>query len=333
MSSLLEVEHLRVSFRERGGWSTVVDDVSFEVEAGTTTGLVGESGSGKTVTALSVLGLHRGPHVRVEGAVRFAGRDLAGLDDDALADIRGARIGMVFQQASRTLDPAFTVGEQIAETVRRHTGASRRDAWDRAVEMLGKVHIPRPAERARQYPHQFSGGMAQRVVIAMALSCAPELVIADEPTTALDVTVQARVLALLRELQDDTGVAIVLITHDLGVIAEMADRVAVMYAGQIVERAPIEELFTRPRHPYSAGLMGAIPVVGQGRRLVDIPGVVPAPHALPAGCRFHPRCPHAEPGRCDTAPPPLEAAAGREVRCVRADELALRGVLVPEGRP
>jgi oligopeptide/dipeptide ABC transporter ATP-binding protein len=331
--TLLEVEHLRVSFRERGGWSTVVDDVSFGVEAGTTTGLVGESGSGKTVTALSVLGLHRGPHVRVEGAVRFAGQDLTALGDDALADVRGARIGMVFQQASRTLDPAFTVGEQIAETVRRHLGASRRDAWDRAVEMLEKVHIPRPAERARQYPHQFSGGMAQRVVIAMALSCSPELVIADEPTTALDVTVQARVLDLLRELQEQTGVALVLITHDLGVIAEMADRVAVMYAGQIVEQAPIEELFSRPRHPYSAGLMGAIPVVGQGRHLVDIPGVVPAPRSLPAGCRFHPRCPHAEPGRCDAAPPPLEAAGDHEVRCVRAAELRLRGVLVPEVHP
>ena len=330
--SLLEVEHLRVSFREQGGWSTVVDDVSFTVAAGTTTGLVGESGSGKTVTALSVLGLHRGPHVRVEGTVRFAGQDLTALGDDALSDVRGARIGMVFQQASRTLDPAFTVGGQIAETVRRHTGASRRDAWARAVEMLDKVHIPRPAERARQYPHQFSGGMAQRVVIALALSCSPELVIADEPTTALDVTVQARVLELLRELQEQTGVAIVLITHDLGVIAEMADRVAVMYAGQIVEQAAIGELFTRPRHPYSAGLMGAIPVVGQGRRLVDIPGVVPAPSALPEGCRFHPRCPHAEKGRCDTAPPPLRSAADHEVRCVRAGELALRGVLVPEVR-
>jgi oligopeptide/dipeptide ABC transporter ATP-binding protein len=330
---LLEVEHLRVSFREGGGWSTVVDDVSFAVEAGTTTGLVGESGSGKTVTALSLLGLHSGSHARVEGSVRFAGQELTGLSDGALEDIRGARIGMVFQQASRTLDPAFTIGQQIAETVRRHTGAARRDAWDRAVEMLAKVHIARPAERARQYPHQFSGGMAQRVMIAMALSCSPELLIADEPTTALDVTVQARVLELLRELQEETGVAVVLITHDLGVIAEMADRVAVMYAGQIVEQAPIGELFTRPRHPYSAGLMGAIPVVGQGRRLVDIPGVVPAPRSLPAGCRFHPRCPHAEPGRCDTAPPPLEAAGDHEVRCVRASELRLRGVLVPEVHP
>ncbi|MCW0213474.1 MAG: ABC transporter ATP-binding protein [Pseudonocardia sp.] len=331
--SLLAVENLSVAFAERRSWSTVVDDVSFEVAAGTTLGLVGESGSGKTVTALSIMGLTRAQGARVSGAVRFDGQDLAVLDEDALADIRGARIGMVFQQASRTLDPAFTVGEQIAETVRRHTGASRRDAWDRAVEMLQRVHIPRPVERALQYPHEFSGGMAQRVVIAMALSCSPAMVIADEPTTALDVTVQARILELLRELQDDTGVAIVLISHDLGVIAEMADRVAVMYAGQIVEQAPIEELFVGPRHPYSSGLMGAIPVVGQGRRLVDIPGVVPPPQSFPAGCRFHPRCPHAEPGRCDAAPPPLERVDAHEVRCVRTGELSLPGVLVPEVQP
>ncbi len=238
---------------------------------------------------------------------------------------------MIFQQAIRTLDPAFTVGEQIAETVRRHEDVSRKAAWKRAVDMLDRVHIPRAAERAKEYPHTFSGGMCQRAMIAMALACSPELVFADEPTTALDVTVQARILDLLREIQRDTGIAIVFITHDLGVIAEVADRIVVMYAGQVVEQGGVDEIFLRPHHPYTAGLMNAIPVVGQGRRLVDIPGNVPAPGQAPAGCRFHPRCPHSQPGRCDVAVPPLEEHGGHEVRCVRADEIELRGIAVATG--
>lgn len=328
--TLLDVRGLAVEFREKGEWTRVVDDVSFTVDAGTTLGLVGESGSGKTVTALSLLGLTRTQGARVSGTIDFDGRDLAHLSEKAFNEVRGSRIGMIFQQASRTLDPAFTVGSQIAETVRRHTGASRGDAWDRAVEMLQRVHIPRPTERAKQYPHEFSGGMAQRAVIAMALSCEPDLVIADEPTTALDVTVQSRILDLLRELQQETNVAVVVISHDLGVIAELADQVAVMYAGQIVERAPIDTLFGAPLHPYSSGLMGAIPVVGQGRRLVDIPGVVPPPQAFPSGCRFHPRCAFSDPGRCDSGTHDLAGEPVHQVRCIRRDELQLTGVLTAE---
>ena len=326
--SLLEVRDLTVAFPGRHGYNAAVEGVSFDVAAGSTVGIVGESGSGKTVTALSVLGLTRAQGARVTGQVRFDGTDLQRLNERQLSRIRGARVSMIFQQAIRTLDPAFTVGEQIAETVRRHEDVSRKEAWQRAVDMLDRVHIPRAAERAKEYPHTFSGGMCQRAMIAMALACSPQLVFADEPTTALDVTVQARILDLLREIQRDTGIAIVFITHDLGVIAEMADRIVVMYAGQVVEQGDVDEIFVRPRHPYTAGLMSAIPVVGQGRRLVDIPGNVPAPGRAPAGCRFHPRCPHHVPGRCDAAVPPLEEQNGHDVRCVRADELTLRGIAV-----
>jgi oligopeptide/dipeptide ABC transporter ATP-binding protein len=238
---------------------------------------------------------------------------------------------MIFQQAIRTLDPAFTVGEQIAEAVRRHEGASRSAAWTRAVEMLDRVHIPRAAERAREYPHTFSGGMCQRAMIAMALACSPKLVFADEPTTALDVTVQAKILDLLREIQRDTGIAIVFISHDLGVIAELAQSVVVMYAGQVVERATVEELFLSPRHPYTAGLINSIPAVGRGRRLVSIPGNVPAPGSMPVGCRFHPRCAHESVGLCDVTAPELETSPEAAVRCLRAGELSLLGIPTPAG--
>jgi peptide/nickel transport system ATP-binding protein len=327
---LLRVEDLSVSFASRNSRVFAVEGASFDIEAGKTVGLVGESGSGKTVTSLAILGLIQSQGGRVTGHVEFEGRELVGMKEKDLEEIRGARVGMIFQQASRTLDPAFTVGEQIAETVRRHRGASRKEAWARAVEMLDRVQIPRAADRASEYPHTFSGGMCQRVMIAMALSCEPALLIADEPTTALDVTVQSHILDLIREIQADTGIAVLFISHDLGVIAEMADRVVVMYAGQVVEQASIEDVFLHPRMPYTSGLLGAIPAIGQGRRLVDIPGNVPAPGQAPPGCRFHPRCPHFEPGRCDEVVPPLDLLGGTEVRCVRADEIELPGIIVPE---
>ena len=329
MTPLLRVEGLTVEFPGPDGWVRAVEDVSFEVGAGQVVGLVGESGSGKTVSALAVLGLTRAQGGRVAaGSVWFEGVDLTTLDEKALSEVRGRRVGMVFQQPIRSLDPAFTIGEQIAETIRRHEGASRGDAWARAVALLDRVHIPEPAKRARQFPHEFSGGMCQRAMIAMALSCSPSLIIADEPTTALDVTVQAVVLELMREIQAETGVAVLFISHDLGVIAEMAQDVAVMYAGQVVERASVEDLFLAPKHPYTAGLMAAVPRVGQGRRLVAIEGNVPDPGHHPTGCRFQPRCDFAVAGRCDTVPVALRSTGGRDTRCVRVDELTLDGVMV-----
>jgi peptide/nickel transport system ATP-binding protein len=326
---LLQVEGLTIEFPGSDGWVRAVEDVSFDVRAGETVGLVGESGSGKTVSALGVLGLIEAQGGRVpQGRVVFEGDDLLTLNSKALQRIRGKRIAMVFQQPIRSLNPAYTIGEQIAETIRAHEDVSRADAWARTIALLDRVHIPEPAKRARQFPHEFSGGMSQRAMIAMALSCSPSLLIADEPTTALDVTVQGVVLELMREIQAETGVAILFISHDLGVIAEMAERVVVMYAGQVVESATVEDLFISPRHPYTAGLMAAVPRVGQGRTLVAIDGNVPDPGHAPAGCRFHPRCVHAVAGRCDTEPVPLVTiGGGRDSRCVRVDELVLEGVV------
>jgi peptide/nickel transport system ATP-binding protein len=330
--SLLAVTGLSVEFPSERGWVRVVDDVSFEVRAGETVGLVGESGSGKTVSAQAILGLSRAQGGRLAGgSVVFGGRDLTKLKERELAKIRGDRIGMIFQQPMRSLDPAFSVGDQIAEVVRRHRNVSRRAAWRRAVEMLDRVHIDRAAERAGQYPHQFSGGMCQRVMIAMALACEPALLIADEPTTALDVTVQAIVLDMLREIQAETGIAILFISHDLGVIAEISERVVVMYSGQVVEQGDASNVFVRLRHPYTEGLLGSIPKVGD-RRLQSIPGNVPMAGRLPPGCRFHPRCPYAELGRCDVVEPVLERLEdGHAARCVRVHELSLRGVEVAAG--
>jgi peptide/nickel transport system ATP-binding protein/oligopeptide transport system ATP-binding protein len=331
--SLLEIEDLTVSFPGKGGWVNAVEGATFSIDSGQTVGLVGESGSGKTVASLAILGLVQGQGGRVTGQARFEGRNLVGLSEKELSDIRGARASMIFQQAIRTLDPAFTVGEQIAETVRRHKDVTRKEAWAHAVEMLDRVKIPKAAQRASEYPHTFSGGMCQRVMIAMALCCEPSLLIADEPTTALDVTVQSHILELIREFQRDTGIAVLFISHDLGVIAEMTERVVVMYAAQVVEQATVEDIFVRPRHPYTSGLLGAIPAVGQGRRLVDIPGNVPAPGYAPRGCRFHPRCPHAEAGRCDVVEPPLDHLGSVDVRCIRAAELQLPGIVMPESAP
>lgn len=290
---LLTLQDLTAQLRTPQGVGNVVDGVSFAIQKGETLGLVGESGCGKSMTSLSLLRLVPEPAVRItSGKIVFQGDDLLSLDDAAMRTIRGNRIAMIFQEPMTALNPVFTVGEQIAEVLRLHKRMNRRDAWDGAVEMMERVKIPAAAQRSLEYPHQLSGGMRQRIVIAMALACDPDLLIADEPTTALDVTVQAQILTLMKELQERQGTAILLITHDLGVIAETADRVAVMYAGQIVEEAPVKELFAHPKHPYTQGLLKAIPRFDDinAKRLHVIPGNVPVPSKFPSGCRFHPRC-------------------------------------------
>jgi peptide/nickel transport system ATP-binding protein len=321
---MLEVRGLSVEFPWPQGWVRVVDDVSFSIGPAETVGLVGESGSGKSVSALSILGLTRVQGGRIAGgSIRFLGRELTSMPEAELRRIRGNEIGIIFQQPIRSLNPAFTVGEQIAESVRQHRSVSRKQAWARAVEMLERVRIPRAAERAREYPHMFSGGMCQRVMIAMALACDPKLLIADEPTTALDVTIQAKILELMSELQRELGISILFISHDLAVIAQMCDRIAVMYAGQIVETAWAEDLYARPRHPYTAGLLGAIPKADGARRLATIPGVIPSMAARFPGCRFAPRCAYQVTGRCDVTLPQLSACDEGTVRCLRATEISL----------
>jgi len=326
--ALLSVEDLCVAFPMQRDWINVVEDVSFHVNRGETLGLVGESGSGKTVTSMAVMGLVPAVGGRITGGrVRFDGRDTTNLDERAWLGIRGRRIAMIFQQPTRSLDPAFTVGDQIAETVRAHLKLSRREAWDRAVSFLDRVRIPIAAKRAHDYPHTFSGGMCQRVMIAMALACEPELLVADEPTTALDVTVQSKVIELLQELRREMDLTIVYISHDLGVVAEICDRVAVMYGGQVVEVAPIHDIFERPRHPYTQGLLDSIPKPGGGKRLLAIPGQVPAPTQLPSGCRFHPRCTFVDSGVCPTTQPAMvDFGTSHRARCLRAEELDLPGI-------
>ena len=327
--ALLSVENLRTWFHTRDGVARAVDGVSFDVHPGETLCVVGESGSGKSVTALSLLRLVDPPG-RIEAGSRivFEGRDLMTASEEEVRRLRGNRIAMVFQEPMSALNPVFTVGDQVAEVARIHDNASRRAAWDRAVEMLSLVGIPDPAQRARQYPHEMSGGMRQRVLIAMALVMNPALLIADEPTTALDVTIQAQILELLASVQQRFGTAIILITHDLGVVAEAADRVLVMYGGQVVERAAVKELFARPQHPYTQGLLRAMPRVGQGRdRLLTIPGTVPSPTAWPSGCRFRDRCALAF-DRCGTEAPELTGAtAAHAARChVAGTPLPMAGV-------
>ncbi len=328
--NVLEIENLVVEFRTERGWVRVVDGVDLHVERGETLGLVGESGSGKTVTSLATMGLlPRGEHRIPQGSIRLGGEELVGLPERRLADLRGDRVAMIFQEPRRSLDPAFTVGDQIAEVLRRHRGMARKAALAEATAMLDVVGIADAARRVADYPHQFSGGMCQRVMLAIALACRPALLIADEPTTALDVTVQAEMLRLMNELQDEFGVSILFITHDLGVVAEMCDRVSVMYAGQVVESRPMEDLFARPRHPYSEGLLAAVPDhATPGGRLRSIPGAVPAPWAQPAGCRFHLRCEYAEAGRCDEGQNPMRKDTdGTTTRCVRLGELDLTGAV------
>jgi oligopeptide/dipeptide ABC transporter ATP-binding protein len=320
MTALLEIRDLRTWFDGDGGTYRAVDGISLSLDAGRTLGIVGESGCGKSVTALSIMGLVPQPPGRIAGGeIRFEGTDLLKLGADALRDLRGARMAMIFQEPMTSLNPAYTVGDQIVEGILRHQDIGRAAARAKAIEMLRLVRIPAPEQRFDEYPHKLSGGMRQRAMIAMALACGPRLLIADEPTTALDVTIQAQILDLLRRLREETGTAIVLITHDLGVIAELADDVVVMYAGQIVERAPVKRLFDAPQHPYTIGLLGAVPDLDRRRaRLATIEGTVPDLSAAPAGCRFAPRCPFAEP-RCGAEAPALRAVApGHEAACWRA---------------
>ncbi|HZQ58012.1 MAG TPA: ABC transporter ATP-binding protein [Acidimicrobiales bacterium] len=322
---LLEVEGLHVEFVNDGKWVPAVENVSFTVGAGETLALVGESGCGKTVSSLAVMGLVPRANGRVSaGQVRYAGEDLLRMAPDDLRRVRGDRIAMVFQEPMTSLNPAFTIGQQISLAVRAHRPCSKAEARAKAVEVLDHVGIPDAAHRVDDYPHAFSGGMRQRAMIAMALSCNPRLLIADEPTTALDVTVQAQILELLRSLRDETGMAMLFVTHDLGVVADLCDRVAVMYAGQVVEQASVDDLFRRPRHPYTEALMASMPQVATpGQRLTIIHGQVPRPGEITSGCRFRPRCEYAT-ARCAEDPIDLVALPAGAVRCVHHDELVLR---------
>ncbi|MBI4859624.1 MAG: ABC transporter ATP-binding protein [Candidatus Riflebacteria bacterium] len=303
---LLEVKHLRTCFWSAEGEGQAVDDVSFTIQVGEVLGMVGESGCGKSVTSLSIMRLIPEPPGKIAGGeILFDGRDLLRLSAEEMRRVRGRQISMIFQEPMTSLNPVFTVGYQIMEGYMLHTGATRGQALDRALELMKLVGIPSPERRVDDYPHQFSGGMRQRIMIAMALSCDPRLVIADEPTTALDVTIQAQILELMNRLRTQLGMAILLITHDLAVIAETAHRVVVMYAGKIVEEAAVEDLFHSPLHPYTQGLMGSIPrLVRRGDRLVSIDGMVPSPFRLPAGCRFFNRCKRRM-ERCERSMPPF----------------------------
>ncbi len=316
---ILSVERLRVALRSRGGPAEIVSNVSFSIGPGRTLCLVGESGCGKSVTVMAVLGLLKARQFQITAdAIRFEGLDLREPSGRNLAMVRGRRIGMIFQEPMTSLNPTMTVGEQIAEVLRIHLRLSRRDARKRTIELFDRVRIPKAGQRVDDYPFAFSGGMRQRVMIAVALACSPSLLIADEPTTALDVTVQSQIFDLLRELQREFGTALLLITHDLGIVAEMADEVAVMYAGRIVERAPTGALFEAPQHPYTIGLFGSTPEAATSFRLTPIPGRVPLPHELLAGCRFAPRCPFSVATCTESTPEDREFAAGHAVACRRA---------------
>ena len=314
---VLEVSGFSLKFSPAPHAPNLVDNVSFSVGAGETLCIVGESGCGKSVTSLALMGLLPSPPANiVAGVARFDGKDLFTLSERELADIRGNRMSMIFQEPMTSLNPAYTIGHQIAESIQRHRGLSRAEAREEALAMLRLVRIPAPETRHDAYPHQLSGGMRQRVMIAMALANRPQLLIADEPTTALDVTIQAQVLALVKSLQAETGTAMVLITHDLGVVAEVADHVAVMYAGRIVEYGTVEDIFDDPQHPYTIGLMGAIPSVGKREaQLATIHGSVPSPEQMPHGCRFAPRCPFAQQRCIDAAPPDSTIDGLHRVAC------------------
>ncbi|HEX9927371.1 MAG TPA: ABC transporter ATP-binding protein [Pyrinomonadaceae bacterium] len=327
MSRLLEVKNLETHFPTRAGTVKAVNDVSFHLEAGELLGLVGESGCGKSITALSIMRLIAAPGKIVGGEVWFQGanykqaENLLKLNDERMRAIRGDDISMIFQDPMTSLNPVYTVGEQIAEALRLHRGLTRKQAYEAAIEAMREVSIPDPARRVDDYPHQLSGGMRQRVMIAMALACDPELLIADEPTTALDVTIQAQILDLIDNLRKTRRLAVLLITHDLGVVAEVADRVCVMYTGRIVEESGVDEIFERPKHPYTQGLLRSVPKltmegVTRNNRLETIEGIVPSPTNLPSGCHFAPRCPHVH-ERCTHDPMPLYTVENRAaVRCV-----------------
>jgi oligopeptide/dipeptide ABC transporter ATP-binding protein len=322
MSRVLDVENLRISFpAPAGGRFLAVDGVSFSLERGETLALVGESGCGKSLTSLALLRLVPPPgRIESGSGIRLADADVLALEGEALRRIRGRRIGMIFQDPMTSLNPVFTVGDQIAEGVRAHFRVSRAEARERSLKLLQEVGIPDPAARLDAYPHQLSGGMRQRVMIAIALAAEPEILVADEPTTALDVTVQAQILEVLDRLRSSHGMAVLLITHDLGIVAGRADRVAVMYAGQIVEEAPTARLFSHPSHPYTQGLFASVPrITGPVRRLTPIGGSVPPPTAWPSGCRFRPRCPKAF-ARSETMPPLLPVGPDHRMRCWLAEE-------------
>jgi len=335
--AFLSVRDLRVHFATEDGTVKAVDGLSFDVERGRTLGIVGESGSGKSVSSLTILGLHNPHKTIIEGEIRFDGRDLVSMSERKLRDLRGRRISMIFQDPLTALSPFYTVGEQIAESYRRHTGANRRQAHARAIDMLGRVGIPNPRTRVNDYPHHFSGGMRQRAMIAMSLVCDPDLLIADEPTTALDVTVQAQILDLLRDLQEEFGTAILFITHDLGVIASMAHDVLVMYAGRGVEKGTVREVLKSPRHPYTWGLLSSMPNLSGD---VDLPlrpvrGTPPSLLAPPSGCPFHPRCDHAESvggDRCARERPLLAPEHGHGAAC-HLDAEDKRRIFHDEVRP
>jgi peptide/nickel transport system ATP-binding protein/oligopeptide transport system ATP-binding protein len=317
MGTLLSVKNLKTHFYSSGRTIRALDGVSFDIEEGAVFGLVGETGCGKSVTALSILRLIPSPPGKIVGGeIHFKGRNLLNLSEDEIRSIRGKEISMIFQEPMTCLNPVFRVGDQMAEVVMLHQGLQRAQAFENAVRMLERVHIPDAPHVARQFPHQLSGGMRQRVMIAMELSCHPSLLIADEPTTALDVTIQAQILRLIKEMKKELHTSILLITHDLGIVAEMCDRVAVMYAGSIVEEASVEEIFEHPQHPYSQGLWGAIPHVDEEKKtLAVIPGMVPDLSTPPEGCKFHPRC-RFRFDPCDQTPPPLfQLSPGHLVSC------------------
>ncbi|WP_051556563.1 ABC transporter ATP-binding protein [Alkalihalobacterium bogoriense] len=317
--SLLEVKDLKTYFYIDNKVAKAVDGVSFHIEKGETLALVGESGSGKSITSLSVMRLIPEPPGKIEkgSSVKLDGKELLSLSDKEMTNVRGNDIGMIFQEPMTSLNPVFTIGNQIAEPLMKHKKMKKKEAYVKVVELLKLVGFPRAEEMVHEYPHQLSGGMRQRVMIAMALSCNPKLLIADEPTTALDVTIQAQILDLMIDMKEEFGSSILMITHDLGVVAEVADRVIVMYGGQIVEEAEVKELFTNAKHPYTVGLLESMPTIDQEKeRLESIPGMVPPAHAFPEGCRFAPRCKHATEECTKEVPLLVEDEPGHKVRCV-----------------
>jgi len=340
---LLSVHDLRVTFATEEGVVQAVDGVSFDLAPGEVLAVVGESGSGKSVTAMTLMGLTRSPNAKFEGTAEYKGTELIAASEDQLRRVRGAEIAMIFQDPMTSLNPVLRIGRQIVEQIQEHEALPDQQARERAVELMEKVGIPRARDRLDSYPHEFSGGMRQRVMIALALSCDPSVLIADEPTTALDVTIQAQILQRIRELRDETGAAVILVTHDLGVVADIADRIAVMYSGRIVEQGSLDEIFYKPQHPYTWGLLGSITRVDQARpeRLPAIAGLPPSLANRPTGCHFRPRCPH-EFAKCAEVPP-LEARAGglqldrcwlspeqkRELREIRPGEIGLPDKAVP----
>jgi peptide/nickel transport system ATP-binding protein len=327
MADVLNVDQMGVSFRTSGGVRAVTQGVSFSVKAGERIGIVGESGCGKSVTGLALLGLLPKGISQVSGKILVEGQNINGMSERQLRKIRGRKVAMIFQEPMSALDPVFTIGQQIGEAVRTHFRVSAREARERSIDVLSKVGIPSPERRHDEYPHQLSGGMRQRAMIAIALACEPRLLIADEPTTALDVTIQAQIIDIILQLSEKSGTALLFITHDLGVVAETCQRVLTMYAGQVVENAAIDDVLLRPRHPYTSGLMRSLPKLSVRKSVLpSIPGRVPSPADMPTGCRFAPRC-HFKQPRCLEEQPLFAAGPDHTARCCRYDELELQGTL------